>query len=271
MKRLLTGLTSAAVLSLAAIPAQASLVVGFYQNTGFTEGTAVDEDNNTGVNAAIEYGSSTHGHDGYMDAHGAMTYDTITWGDDATYGTGVYNWDNSDRSGLQFLGQEGSVTDGGGWATITELHHMNNPITRNSLTSVLISSVLELSIDGIPLFDDPAQSELLFTESSNREPCDDPGDVGSVCPDEFTVDASGFAPLGFAYDGEWYKLEFQMVAVSNATVLVEGTDQIVWTREDDYSQVDVQMRLVKAPEPETLLMMSAALFGIAFRSRRQRK
>ncbi len=261
MKHKISMLFFGAVCTLGSYAAQASIIsYDFKQNTGFVFDTI---QNTNGSDSGLKYASSGLGNDTWDPA----VNDTISWGYNDLAGGGL-EWNDSDSySGLRFLGKTGTVVEGGGWALLTELYHDNNALAEGalSLASVNIRTLTEFFAPGTNnlLFSDSSpDTPLTFTETLNQQPCQMPG--GDPCADNFSI-ANIFAPV---FLGNGLQLEFRTNVIgANPIVIDEGSTIKVWTQEDQLSRVDVEMRLVRVPEPSSLFIFGTMLFGLAVTKR----
>jgi hypothetical protein len=255
MKHKISMLFFGAVCTLGSYAAQASLIsYDFTQNTGFVFDTI---QNTNGTSSGLKYASSGLGNDAFDPG----VNDTVSWGYNDLAGGGL-EWNSQDRySGLRFLGKTGTVVEGGGWALLTELYHDNNALAEGalSLASVNIRTLTEFFVPGTNnlIFSDSSDTPLTFTETLNQQPCQIPG--GNPCADNFSI-ADIFAPLSL---GNGLQLEFRTNVIGpNPIVIDEGDTIKVWTQEDQLSRVDVEMRLVRVPEPSSIFLFGSMLFGL---------
>jgi hypothetical protein len=262
MKHKISMLFFGAVCTLGSYAAQASLIsYDFKQNTGFVINTV---QNTNGTDSGLKYASSGLGNDDFD----VNVIDTVSWGYNDLAG-GSLEWYNGNGdgsgdsySGLRFLGKTGTVVEGGGWATLTELYHDNNTLAEGalSLASLNIRTLTEFFAPGTNnlLFSDSSNdTPLTFTETLNQQPCEKPG--GNPCADNFSI-VDIFAPVSL---GNGLQLEFRTNPFDNAIVTDEGGKVKVWTEEDRVSRVDVEMRLVRVPEPSSFFLFGSMLLGLA--------
>ncbi len=253
--------------------ATASWAIPFSQDTGFdtttvlsNDGIANDQTNDVRWNTTIP----TLPVDlpaGYsiVSPTDADSVNTLTWGlvNDAGGAGGDTgdNWGNSNFSGLRVLGFAGDVTPNE-WTTISRVYHQNNQIPSGvaSLLSATIKSTL--TVGTVDLNTVP----FTFEETNNsNSPCDGPGGLGS-CPDVFAFSALDFTPVHFTYNFVPYVAEFRLANFVDSTLVIDGTDFELWTREGVTSAVDVEFKLTSTvPEPASMVLFGTGLLGAAVR------
>lgn len=263
-----------------AMPASAT-TFSFSESAGFLVGgtNLVSNDASTPYNDIKWYQASA------SVAPPTGEYNTIVWGASNNAGAliSTFNpWGNSNYSGLQVLGQTGSVaTDN--WVTITDLYHQNNSISSDyyTLTNATISSVLYIT-PGTLSGGDANSIPITFTETLNQTPCGAGSPTGTACPDYFGFNAygtggsdNGFQPLTFTNGGTEYDVYFRLLAGSGVLRIdfndVTG-DYTIWTNEGATSTMNVQMMISASavPEPATLALLGLGLLGLGL-ARRRRK
>jgi hypothetical protein len=210
-------------------------------------------------------------------------FNTIAWGASNNDGGGIAvdpfvvgNTGNSSTalSAMSVFGVAGQVSTGdgdafGNWVTISTLSHQNNAILSSwySLASAVIYS--ELSFLAPVNYTDVNTIPISFTETRNTAPCAGLG--GTVCPDRFSFNTAGFAPVNFLYDGKNYEVAFQLANFVNSTLDSSSDPTLtVWTDERVTSSLDVQMHIRQVvPEPTTLVLLGLGLLGLGFTKRRK--
>ena len=243
---------------------------------------------------SIGWGCPADGND-----DGAVTATTCANGGTAAeVVTGVDPATNPNRSSLVlnvFNSAQSGVLDSqtGAEVIISRITHNNNVIDdeANALRTVSISA--NLVIDAIPPFSDPNVIPIGFLETINISDCSQtPNPLGSLCDDEFTFDASGFAPLPFSHLGQNFLLVFDLRPIESCSELVDTQGSIrifqctdspahriaidfvngrAWAMEGFENSLEVVMRVVEVPVPAGIALLVAGIAGWGIRAGRRRE
>jgi hypothetical protein len=180
----------------------------------------------------------------------------INWGVPPTGGN---------QSGLFITHHAGAIITNGGWVTIDEFSHINNPIytDNGSLKSVDVYGQFNLTPPGLAV--GVGVNPLGFTETVNMgsaASCPAPNPAGTPCDDYFDTTPLQGSTFLFS-DGVYnYYLSFQFLNGPNAFVEPSSIpgDIRIYTAEGVTSTIYTQARVdaVMIPEPGVL-----ALFGLA--------
>lgn len=159
----------------------------------------------------------------------------------------------------------------GVWSTISTLTHNNIviPVAANWGPQDIDARFIITDNDGgaSVRLDSEDAITINFTETPNVAVCAGLNPLGSHCDDFFSFTAIGLQSLFFtANDGSKWVVEFQLANLVNA--FFDGVDT-VYTRESEHSHLDVQARILRVPEPGTLLLTGLALLGLGFSARRK--
>lgn len=159
----------------------------------------------------------------------------------------------------------------GVWSTISTLTHNNIviPVAANWGPQDINARFIITDNDGAASvrLDSEDAITINFTETPNVPGCPGPNPVGSHCDDFFSFTAIGLQSLYFtANDGSNWIVEFQLANLVNA--FFDGVNT-VYTAESQSSSLDVQARVLRVPEPGTLLLTGLALLGLGFSARRK--
>lgn len=233
----------------------------------------------------------------------AGTFNTLAWGVPVTTtGRGLLT-DNpftpvpagnpdTDLSGLRVIGHAGTITTGaalgsgsdwGNWESISTVFHQNRAInvTADTLLNAVIQSVLTLDhrptvptgdFPGGDFLTNPNAVAITLNETFNGLPCSFGNPNASICDDLFTFALGTFAPVGFAFEGHNYEVQFRLGNFSDSSSNFPDCplgNCTIWTAENVTSSLDVQAQIRQLPEPGSLALLSLGLLGLGFAKRRQ--
>ena len=258
----------------------------FDQKAGFDAASLMINVNNPDLVVEFENELSPNGMDpGLFPAGtGDGLFDTMTW-------EGTDDPGDPSMLNIQSFTDDDSPTSDGAWGanewwTITRLTATNNVIFDFGLELWQIDFMANLGIfSGSPrgpgnevLRDINSVNSLIYDETFNLD-CPPPNPIGSTCDDIYRTSIAGFSPLGFSTDDHDYRIDFRLVGLNGAEVLIDqqaGEIQ-VYTPEiaPGVSMVDIQMQWVKIPKnqvpnPGSLALMSLGLLLVGGRSLRRR-
>ena len=63
-------------------------------------------------------------------------------------------------------------------------------------------------------------NSLIYDETFNLD-CPPPNPIGSTCDDIYRTSIAGFSPLGFSTDDHDYRIDFRLVGLNGAEVLID--------------------------------------------------
>jgi hypothetical protein len=223
-------------------------------------------------------------------ASGGVAAQVVTATDPAT---------NAGRSSLVLdvfdSGQSGVLdSQTGADVIISRIIQINNVIDdeANALRTVSIAS--NLVVNSIPPFSMPHTIPMGFLETINVSDCSQtPNPLGSQCDDEFTFDASDFAPVPLPHLGKNFLLVFGLRPTDDCSQLVDTQGSILffqcaddpdhriavdfdngraWAMEGFDNALDVVMRVVEVPVPvpAAVVLLVAGIAGWGIRAWRRR-
>ena len=221
-------------------------------------------------------------------ANGGVAVQAVTATDPAT---------NPGRSSLVLdvfnSGQSGVLdSQTGAFVIISRITHNNNVIDDEANALSAVSIAANLIVNSIPPLSDPNTIPIGFLETINIGDCTlTPNPLGSQCDDEFTFDASGFAPLLFQHQGQTFALEFdlrptdacsQLVDTQGSILIFQCTDSPnhriaidfangrAWAMEGFDNALNVLMRVVEVPAPTGIVLLVAGVAAWGIRAWRRR-
>lgn len=209
---------------------------------------------------------------------------TLSWG---TNGTSSLAITDPPAPGSVTTQISGNMPQPGTTAAGLTLTHNNQVIDPPSLTSAQLTATLTLDPSDPDFGALPSTSlnyDILFTETTNAEPCAANSPAGNPCNDIFVM-TNGFLNQAFAYLGETYFINIFPISGGQLNVLTDAECAAAGAASgcQGFTTIEGQantlafgftiatQRFADVPEPGTLALLGAALLAAGISSRRKTK